>query len=202
MQVYQKRPSGLGAKELSAHARRDRRGALFAAGRAVVGVVLIGLIGAPLGFVWFVLGVASLASVFLFAKAAGDAALVRPALVLTGRPKWDGTRRTAWSVVSDDLPDTLQRLATGLDAALGASLTAYDEGSTYRGITRREAFDAPEHPVVFAWGIDGKARLKATDDVSGVWIRMEYNTADALIATVLANEGRAVDALTQVAWRA
>ena len=65
-----------------------------------------------------------------------------------------------------------------------------------------KAFDAPEHPVVFAWGIDGKARLKATDDVSGVWIRMEYNTADTLVATVLANEGRAVDALTQVAWRA
>ncbi len=31
---------------------------------------------------------------------------------------------------------------------------------------------------------------------------MEYNTADTLVATVLANEGRAVDALTQVAWRA
>lgn len=201
MQVYEKRPSGLGAKELSAHARRDRNGALFAAARVVVGVVLIGLIGAPLGFLWFVLGVASLASVFLFVKAAGDAALVRPALVLTGRPKWDGTRRTAWSVESDDLPDSLQRLATSLDAELGASLTAYDAGADYRGITRTEAFGAPEHPVVFAWGVDGKARLKATDDIAGVWIRMEYNDADVLIATVLANEGRAVETLKHVAWR-
>lgn len=201
MQVYEKRPSGLGVKELSAHVRRDRNGALFAAGRAVVGVVLIGLIGVPLGFLWFVLGVASLASVFLFVKAAGEAALVRPALVLTGLPKWDGTRRTAWAVESDDLPESLRRLATGLDAELGASLTAYDEGADYRGISRQEAFGAPEHPVVFAWGAEGKARLKATGDVAGVWIRMEYNDADVLVATVLANEGRAVETLERVAWR-
>lgn len=201
MQVYEKRPSGLGAKELRDHARRDRNGAVFAAGRAVVGVVLIGLIGAPLGLLWAVLGIASLASVFLFVKAAGEAAVVRPALVLTGTPKWDGTRRTAWSVESDDLPSSLESLAAALDGELGASLTAYDEGSERRGITRREAFGAPTHPVLFAWGARGRPTLAATGDADGVWIRMEYDEADSLVATVLANEGRAVEALKQVAWR-
>lgn len=201
MQVYEKRPSGLGAKELKAHARRDRNGAIFAAVRGVVGVVLVGLIGAPLGLLWASLGVASLASVFLFVKAAGEAAVIRPALLLTGRPKWDGTRRTSWSIESDDLPASLMALTSALDAELGPSLTAYDEGDDYRGITRREAFGSPTHPVLFAWGVDGKARLKATDEVEGVWIRMEYDASNELIATVLANEGRAVGALTHVAWR-
>jgi len=163
---------------------------------------LIGLVGAPLGFLWVVVGIALLASVFLFVKAAGEAALVRPALVLTGTPKWDGTRRTAWSIESDDLPESLKKLAAGLDAELGDSLTAYDQGDDFHGITRTEAFGSPTHPVLFAWGVGGKPRLAAREDVDGVWIRMEYNTADALVATVLANEGRAVDALTQVAWRA
>jgi hypothetical protein len=201
VQVYEKRPSGLGAKELNAHVARDRPGAIFAAARLVVGVVLVGLVGAPLGFLWLLIGVALVASVFLFVKAAGAAAVIHPALVLTGRPKWDGTRRTAWAIEADDLPDALRRLTDGLDAELGPSLTAYDEGSDYRGITRREAFGAPEHPVLFAWGVGGRARLKATDDVQGVWIRMEYNDSNELVATVLANEGRAADTLTHVAWR-
>lgn len=201
MQVYEKRPTGLGAKQLSAQAARDRRGAVFAAARAVVGVVLIGLIGAPFGPLWALLGVGLLASVFVFVKAAGDAALVRPALVLTGRPKWDGTRRTAWAVESDDLPTSLRALTGALDADLGASLTAYDEGADYRGITRTEAFGAPTHPVMFAWGVGGRPRLKADGDAEGVWIRMEYDAGDSLVATVLANDGPAVDILKQAARR-
>ena len=201
MQVYEKRPSGLSVEQLTAHARADRRSALLALARGIAGIVLIGCLGLPFGVLWAVIGVGLLASVFLFVRDAAGAAVRRPALVLTGRPKWDGVRRTAWSVESDDLPDSLRRLTDGLDAELGASLTAYDQGADYRGITRREAFDAPTHPVLFAWGVGGKPRLAATDDVEGVWIRMEYDRSSNLVATVLANEGRAVAALTQVAWR-
>lgn len=201
MQVYEKRPSGLGAKELRAQADRDRRGAMFAAARAVAGIVLVGLIGAPLGPLWALIGIACLASVFVFVRAAGAAAIVRPALILTGTPKWDGTRRTSWSIEADDLIDAVRRLADGLDAELGESLTAFDEGAEYRGVTRRAAFDEPIHPVMLAWGVGGKARLKATEEVDGVWIRLESRVSGPSTATVLANPGRAVDTLKQVAWR-
>ncbi len=200
MQVYEKRPSGLGP-ELGRHARTDRTGAAFALARVVVGILLMGLLTFPLGWLWFTLGVVSFASGFLFVRAAARAALVRPALVLTGRPKWDGTRRSAWRVESDDLPATLMHLTEGLDAECGSALTAYDLGDDYRGITRTEAFGSPEHPVLFAWGIDSPARLKANDDAMGIWLRMDYDDANELRATVLANEGRAVERLTHVAWR-
>lgn len=200
MQVYEKPPSGLGP-ELGRHALANRAGAAFALARVAVGVLLMGLLAFPLGWLWFTLGVVSFASGFLFVKAAARAALVRPALVLTGRPKWDGTRRLAWRLDSDDLPATLMHLTEGLDAECGSALTAFDLGDDYRGITRTEAFGSPEHPVLFAWGIDSPARLKANDDVVGIWLRMEYDEADELRATLLANEGRAVERLTHVAWR-
>lgn len=202
MYVYEKRPSGLGAKELAAQARRDPGAATFAVARALLGVVLIGLAGAPLGLVWVALGVALVVSVFLFVKAAAAAAVVRPALILIGHPTWEGTRRTAWSIEADPLIEVVQRLADRLDTELGDSLTAFDEGADYRGVTRRAAFDDPSHPVHIAWGVGGRPRLKAEGDVEGIWIRLESRVTGPSQATVLANEGRAVDVLKRVAWQA
>lgn len=200
MQVYEKRPSGLGP-ELMAHARRDRGGASFAVGRALVGVVLIALLGAPLGPLWAILGVGLLGSSFLFVQAAGRAAIRRPALILTGTPKWDGTRRTSWSIEADDPAVAARALADGLDHALGASMMAADEGESFRGVGRREAFESTV-PVQIAWGVGRAAKLTATEDVEGVWMRIDPGAgAEAKTVTLLANEGRAREALVDVAWR-
>ncbi|MFN8051715.1 MAG: hypothetical protein U0Q22_09780 [Acidimicrobiales bacterium] len=203
MQVYEKRPSGLSVRDLRSYAARAPRHAAFAAMRLVVGLALVACIVFPLGFLWFLLGLVSLASVFLFVREAATAAIVRPALVLTGLPKWDGTRRTSWVVDADDPLVHGEALAAALDDELGASLTAFDEGADFRGTTRAEVFGgAGDLPAIIAWGVGRKPRLAATADVDGVWMRVDPGADGAAPAvTLLANTGTAVDALKQVAWR-
>src|SRR5207247_1241674 len=113
---------------LAAHARRRPGSAAAAGARGVAGIDLIGFAGAPLGVVLAAIGVVLLASVFLFVRDAAAAAIERPCLVLTGTPKWDGTRRTAWTIDADDAAMLAGRLADGLDSELGDALTAFDEG--------------------------------------------------------------------------
>jgi len=202
VQVYEKVPTGLRLEELRAHAKRHPQAAAFAAVRGVAGLVAIACITLPFGIIWFVAGVALLASVFMFARAAGEGAVIRPALMITGRPKWDGVRRTSWRIEADDVVAQALALADGLDAELGESLTAIDEGTGYRGTTRREAFDSPPGPVVIAWGIDQRARLAADGDRQGVWLRLEVLEVDQPpVITILANTGRALEVLKHVAWR-
>lgn len=205
MRVYERRPSGLELADLKAHARRNRASARFAAGRLLTGVVLVGCVVFPLGALWLLIGVALIASVGLFMRGAARAAVERPALVFIGLPKWDGTRRTAWSVEADDLTASLSGLMDGLDEELGAALMAADDAGEFTGLSRRAALEPHELPVLLAWGVGRKPRLAAEGDGEGVWIRIEPSPSHDGVgrtATVLANEGRARDVLTQVAWRA
>lgn len=204
MRVYERRPSGLELADLKAHARRHRASARFAAGRLLAGVVLVGCVVFPLGALWFLIGVALIASVGLFMRGASRDAVERPALVFMGLPKWDGTRRTAWSIEADDLTGSLAGLMDGLDSELGDALMAADESGEYTGLSRRAAIEPNDLPVLLAWGVGGKARLAADGDREGVWIRIEPSPSrdgEGRTATVLANEGRAREVLTQVAWR-
>lgn len=198
MRVYERRPSGLAPSELAAHARARPADAVFAAARLVLGVVGIAFVGAPLGVLWMIAGVALVGSAFRFVGAAGAAAMERPALVLTGTPKWDGVKRTSWRIDADEPLASAQALAGLLDTELGDALTAFDEGPRYQGTTRREAFaPAAPHPVIIAWGVGRKARLAADGDTNGVWMRLEDGAV-----TLLSDGGSATEALTTAAWRA
>jgi len=203
VRVYDKRPSGLGAADLRAQAERDPRGAAFAAARLLAGVVLVGMVGAPVGLLWLVLGVVLTASAFRFVGAAAGAAIARPALVLTGRPKWDGVRRTSWALETEGADQARavgRRLAEELDVELGDSLTAFDEDGRHRGATRGEVFDG-DAPGLIAWAVRGRPKLAAGDEADGVWLRLDPGeTGDRIM--VLANDGRAADALRAAAHRA
>lgn len=202
MHVYERRPNGLSPQQLLDHARSEPRAAAFAAVRGVGGIVLMGLLTAPLGWLWFVLGVASLSSVFVFVRSAAEAAIRRPALVLTGRPKWDGTRRTSWSIDAADPVEVARELAGAVDAELGDSLTAFDEESGHRGATRNEVFVDPSRSAVIAWSVGGgRPRLAAVDDVVGVWLRVDREEGGAAAVMLLASEGPAVEALLTAARR-
>ena len=168
----------------------------------MLGLVGIGLIAAPAGIVWFLIGVALLVSVFAFVRDAAAAAVDRPSLILTGTPKWDGVRRTSWSLEADDPVAVARSLTEQLDGELGASLTALDEGTDYRGTTRNEAFGSTTAAALVAWGVDKKPRLAATGEVEGVWLRLDRESEGAAATvTVLANPGRAVEALKRAAWQ-
>lgn len=203
MRVYERRPSGLAPVQLAALARARPAHAGFAVARVVVGVVLIGLLALPGGPLWGALGTLLLASSFGFVRAAGRHAMERPALVLTGRPKWDGVRRVSWVVEADDPVAAARRIADGLDGELGDSLTASGDGDDRRGTTRRAAFDAAgAEPVLVGWSIAGRPTLTADGAADGVWLRIDPSTEGPPVVTLLTNEGPAEEALKLVTWRA
>ena len=135
MHVHERRPSGLAPRDLLSYGRARRSEGRSAAVRLIAAVVLMVAILAPLGILWFVLGFALLASLVGFVRRAAVAALARPALVLTGTPKWEGTRRVSWMIEADDdaqLVAAASALTAALSAELGTPVTAVvdDDGST------------------------------------------------------------------------
>lgn len=204
MRVYERRPSGLSVAELRAHAAREPVAARWAIARGVVGVVLLGCIALPLGLLAALVGAALVASTLLFARASAVAAIDRPSLVLRGRHKWDGVRRTNWSIEADAPLVVAERLAAELDEALGGPLHAFTGEDGDEGTTRRQVFaGGTDRAAIVAWTVRGAPRLAATGDADGVWIRVEPAAGDdePPVIAVLANEGPATDALTQAAWR-
>ena len=189
MHVHERRPSGLAPRDLLSYGRARRSEGRSAAVRLIAAVVLMVAILAPLGILWFVLGFALLASLVGFVRRAAVAALARPALVLTGTPKWEGTRRVSWMIEADDdaqLVAAASALTAALSAELGTPVTAVvdDDGST-----------------VSAWGVGRAPRLAADGATDGVWLRIDPPADDAPISkvTVLCNEGAARAALVRVA---
>lgn len=207
MQVYEKRPSGLALDDLRSYASRHRGAAAFAAARTIAGLVLFAFFGTSLGVVLFVVGLALLASTVPFVRGSADAALERPAMVLTNRPRWDGVRRRIWELEAGD-GDVVALgagLARALDVEFGDSLTTFDEEGNFRGDTRSAVFSREAHaPGQLAWSVDGRLSVRPTPEADGVWLRIERAEPDdpaSMKVTVVTNEGEATERLKVAAAR-
>lgn len=208
MQVYEKRPSGLAPDDIKTYSKQHPGPAAFALVRTLAGLVLLGFVTTELGPVLFVVGLLLLASTYPFVRSVAKAAINRPALLLTGQPRWDGVRRKVWTIdVGDgDVSAAGRALAEAIDHELGDSLVAFDELGDFRGDTRDAVFAVDAHaPGQIAWAVEGRPSIALSPDANGVWLRIERVRPDddesPLKVTVISNEGAATKALTTAAGR-
>ena len=194
MHVYRSVPSGLSAAAIAGACRDRPAAAGWAAGRMVIGVGLIAAVGAPLGLLWAVLGMALVVSAAAFVRRAGEWSMQTPALVLDSRPSWGGRRYTAWRLEAGALDDAavdalIDRLRAALDGVAGPTVAVGDE-STVRaawGLGSTPDIDATATPVA----------SRRTDASPGIWLRIDR--VGPICVTFLAAEGPSTDALVDVA---
>lgn len=208
MQVYEKRPTGLSADHLRSYASTHPGPVAFAVVRTLAGLVCFAFFNTSAGVILFVVGLALLGSTVPTLRRIADHAIVRPALLLTNQPKWDGVRRKVWTLDPGDGDAVAlgRALAEAIDAELGAGTTTFDEEGNFRGDTRSAVFSRDAHaPGQLAWAGDAKLSLTPTGDADGVWLRIERrdpNDPDSIAITVVSNEGPASNALKVAAHRA
>lgn len=207
MQVYEKRPSGLSIDDLRAFTRRHPGEAAFTALRAVAGLVMFAFFDTPPGVLLFLAGLALLASTVPTLRRSADEAMVRPCLVLTNQPKWDGVLRKVWRLDAGD-GDVValgRALAEALDAELDDHLTTFDELGEFRGDTRNAVFSRDAHaPGQVVWAVEGRPSITPSKGANGVWMRIERVNPDdpqSIGVTVVSNAGGATEALTTAAAR-
>ncbi|NLA34156.1 MAG: hypothetical protein GX868_00520 [Actinobacteria bacterium] len=208
MQVYEKRPSGLAPDDLRSYAAQHRGSAAWAAVRTLAGLVLFAFFNTSVGVLLFLVGLVLLASTVPFVRRSADAAIKRPAVLLTNRPRWDGVRRKIWEIDAGDADIVAlgAGLARALDVECGDSLTTFDEEGNFRGDTRNAVFSATAHaPGQLAWSVDGRLSVRPTPEADGVWVRIERiepNDDDsALKVTIVTNEGEATERFKVAAAR-
>ncbi|MCB1284807.1 MAG: hypothetical protein M9952_05270 [Microthrixaceae bacterium] len=206
MRVYEKRPSGLAVGDLRSYAATHPGEAVFAVVRTFVGLAMFAFFNTRLGVVLFFVGLALLASTVPFVRRVADAAMIRPCLVLSNRPKWDGVSRRVWELDAGDvdLVAVAGALSSALDGELGESIAAFEELGEFRGDVRNAVLSAEAHaPGQVAWAVSGAVSIIPGRESDGVWLRLERvdhdNDASKLKVTVVSNEGPATAALATAA---
>ncbi|MEZ5321008.1 MAG: hypothetical protein R2698_02800 [Microthrixaceae bacterium] len=196
MRVYERPSHGLSPAALRRLTATDRRGASFAALRVAVGLAMLVLSPVVLWWLFVPAGLVLTSSALLFVRRAAVASVERPALVLTGRPRWDGTTRRSWTIDADDPTAVAARLAAALDLELGESLDARDPADGPAEGTNRSRVLTGEHDGIIAWASSGAPHLRADGDRDGVWLRRDAESGAVIL---LSSEGRATAALKAAA---
>ncbi len=199
MRVYRKRPSGLSPADLSRATRTSPWRAATALAALGGAFICLSLVGTDFGGAWAILSLVLVGSTGWFAMFSRSLALVRPSIVLSSVPKWDGQVRTAWLVVSDDPVATARSIAECLDAEVGPSLVAtVASDGTPTGTTLASSLSQDELPVLIGWStVAGRAAsLDASAEGSGIWLRLDVGAT--CTASLLASQGEATDVLCRV----